>query len=109
VGYILAAPSREGTSVPSSAHAESTSAEEPSTCSSCPAPPWFPEAAQQLQAALRIGNGKVSWNACYAVGSLLRRQKAARLAHACGCLQPLLLALLAALQHSSNQKVTLLC
>lgn len=107
LGYILAAPSREGGAAASSP--DSTDVEEASTCSRRHAPPWFQEAAQQLQEALRTGNGKVSWNACYAVGSLLKSQGAAQAAHSCGCLQPLLLALIAALQHSSNHKVTLLC
>ena len=69
------------------------------------APGWFRTAALQLQDALRTGNGKVSWNACYAVGSLLRSQRAAALAHGCGSLLPLLQELLAALRRCKNHKV----
>ena len=108
LGYLLASPSpcEEGIGQGvSGSQVEDGSDAQPSASASEQAPGWFQEAAQQLQDALRTGNGKVSWNACYAVGSLLRSQRAAGLAHERSCLLPLLWDLLGALQHSKNHKV----
>ena len=70
-------------------------------------PDWFVRGLGCLREALASGNGKVQWNACYAIGALLRSAAAAAAADACGGLQPLLAQLLDVLQHSANFKVRL--
>ena len=85
--------------------APSTS-EEDGTGRQGPAPPdWFVRGLACLAEALASGNGKVQWNACYAIGTLLRRPGSAAAAAAAGGLQPLLAQLLHVLQHSANFKV----
>lgn len=71
-----------------------------------PVPPdWFVRGLACLADALASGNGKVQWNACYAIGALLRCPGSAAAAAAAGGLQPLLAHLLHVLQHSANFKV----
>ena len=70
-------------------------------------PDWFVRWLGCLREALATGNGKVQWNACYAIGSLLRRTDSVAAADACGCLLTLLAQLLDVLQHSANFKVLL--
>ncbi|BDA41093.1 probable HEAT repeat-containing protein 6 at N-terminal half [Coccomyxa sp. Obi] len=70
-----------------------------------PGPPdWFVRGLACLANALASGNGKVQWNACYAIGALLRCPGSAGAAAAAGGLQPLLAHLLHVLQHSANFK-----
>ncbi|CAL8466624.1 g6160 [Coccomyxa elongata] len=70
-----------------------------------PRPPdWFMRGLACLADALASGNGKVQWNACYAIGALLRCPESAAVAAAAGGLQPLLAQLLHVLQHSANFK-----
>ena len=45
---------------------------------------WLADALQCLTGALADGGAKVQWNACYAVGSLLRNAPAAAAAAAAG-------------------------
>jgi hypothetical protein len=68
-------------------------------------PPWLAPALRCLASAARTGNGKAQWNACYAIGNVLRRAPAANAAERCAMLRPLLLQLLDTLQHSANHKV----
>lgn len=68
-------------------------------------PDWFVRGLGCLREALATGNGKVQWNACYAIGSLLRRTDSVAAADACGGLLTLLAQLLDVLQHSANFKV----
>lgn len=71
-----------------------------------PGPPdWFKRGLDCLADALASGKGKVQWNACYAIGALLRCTGSAAAAAAAGGLQQLLAQLLHVLQHSTNYKV----
>ncbi|KAK9916388.1 hypothetical protein WJX75_002097 [Coccomyxa subellipsoidea] len=95
IGYIVAAG-------PQSSNAQTQPQHQSSTCNGAHAPQSSGEAA--CAAALATGNGKVQWNACYAIGSLLRRTDSVAAADACGCLLTLLAQLLDVLQHSANFK-----
>lgn len=68
-------------------------------------PDWFVRGLGCLREALATGNGKVQWNACYAIGSLLRRTDSVAAADACRGLLTLVAQLLDVLQHSANFKV----
>ena len=56
--------------------------------------------------ALQSGSVKVQWNACYAVGAVLRCRRAAAAAWQAGLLGQLLHQLLQTLKHSSNFKAS---
>ena len=71
-------------------------------------PAWVEPGLQCLCAALQSSNVKVQWNACYAVGALLRCQQAAAAAQRAGLMQDLLQQLLQTLKHSSNFKASIL-
>ncbi|EIE26348.1 hypothetical protein COCSUDRAFT_39464 [Coccomyxa subellipsoidea C-169] len=86
------------------AHAALGAANAGDKMSSGQPPDWFVRGLGCLHEALASGNGKVQWNACYAIGALLRSAAAAAAADACGGLQPLLAQLLDVLQHGANFK-----
>ena len=106
LGYILASPSLPGAMAADEAGCSEWQDRQSgaSTSGRASAPAWFQPSVQQLQEALRTGKDKVAWNACYAVGGLLRNRTSTELAQESGCLHPLLLELLSVLQHSRNHK-----
>ena len=106
LGYILASPCHPGSAAAHEAGCSDCQDKqaEASRCGTASAPAWFQPSVQQLQEALRTGRDKVAWNACYAVGGLLRNRASTELAQESGCLQPLLQELLNVLQHSRNHK-----
>ena len=69
-------------------------------------PVWVEPGLRCLIRALQSGSVKVQWNACYAVGALLRCQRAAAAAQRAGLLGQLLQQLLQTLKHSSNFKAS---
>ncbi len=69
-------------------------------------PAWVEPGLRCLIRALQSGSVKVQWNACYAVGALLRCQCAAAAAQRAGLLGQLLQQLLQTLKHSSNFKAS---
>ena len=69
-------------------------------------PAWVEPGLRCLIRALQGGSVKVQWNACYAVGAILRCQHAAAAAQRAGLLTQLLRQLLQTLQHSSNFKAS---
>lgn len=109
LGYLLASPCHSGTAAVHEPGRSDSQDRQPeaSTRGTASAPAWFQPSVQQLQEALRTGRDKVAWNACYAVGGLLRNRASTELAQEGGCLQPLLSELLSALQHSKNHKARL--
>ena len=68
------------------------------------APAWVEPGLRCLMRALQSGSVKVQWNACYAVGALLRCRRATAAAQQAGLLGQLLHQLLQALKHSRNFK-----
>ena len=66
---------------------------------------WFVAALCCLQACLQSTNGKVQWNACYAVGGLLQNDGAANEASQLGILTQLLQILLGLVRDHRNYKV----
>lgn len=67
---------------------------------------WLPKALQCLQYSMTSSNGKVAWNACYAVGGLLQNPAAVREARGRDLLVPLLQALLTVLREHKNYKAS---
>ena len=67
---------------------------------------WVEPGLRCLIRALQSGSVKVQWNACYAVGALLRCRPAAAAAQRAGLLGQLLQQLLQTLKHSSNFKAS---
>lgn len=70
-------------------------------------PGWVEPGLQALCTALQSASVKVQWNACYAVGALLRCRHAGAAALRLGLLEEILQQLLHTLQHSSNFKAIL--
>lgn len=66
---------------------------------------WLAGAFESLHAGLRTGNGKVQWNACYAVEGLLQNRGAADAALHMGWLAKVVEALLALVRDQGNYKV----
>ena len=67
---------------------------------------WLPKALQCLQHSMGSSNGKVAWNACYAVGGLLQNPGAVSEAKDSDLLVPLLQALLSVLREHKNYKAS---
>ena len=70
-------------------------------------PGWVEPGLHALCTALQSASVKVQWNACYAVGALLRCRHAGAAALRLGLLEGMLQQLLHTLQHSSNFKAIL--
>lgn len=69
---------------------------------------WLPRALHCLESSMGSSNGKVAWNACYAVGGLLQNPSAVQEARGRDLLAPLLQALLAVLREHKNYKASTL-